>query len=76
MRNVRAVQWSNDILSILLDLCEEKYLAFGHGSFRVKNCEDIWKKLVTHIIAECVRRTQNCDKWNICDKKYFQEKTT
>jgi len=33
---VRAVQWSNDVLSILLDLCEEKYLAFGHGSFRVK----------------------------------------
>jgi hypothetical protein len=30
---VRAVQWSNDVLSTLLDLYEEKYLALGGGSF-------------------------------------------
>ncbi len=27
------VQWSNYVLSILSDLFEEKYLAFGRGSF-------------------------------------------
>jgi len=32
-KDVRATQWSNDALSTLLDLYEEKYLAFGHGSF-------------------------------------------
>ncbi len=32
-RDVRTVQWSNDALSTLLDLYDEKYLAFGHGSF-------------------------------------------
>ncbi len=73
---MRAVQWSNDVLSILLDLCEEKYLAFGHASFRVKDWEDTWKKLVTHILAESVRTTtQCCDKWGKMKKKYFQEKT-
>jgi hypothetical protein len=30
---VKVVQWSNDVLSTLLDLYEEKYLAFGYGSF-------------------------------------------
>ncbi len=70
---MRTVQWSNDVLSILLDLCEEKYLAFGRASFRVKDWEDIWKKLVTHILAESVRTTtQCCDKWVKMKKKYFQ----
>jgi hypothetical protein len=50
---MRAVQWSNDALSTFLDLYEEKYLAFGHGSFRVKDWEDIWKKLVTHCCRKC-----------------------
>jgi hypothetical protein len=52
---VRALQWSNDALSTLLDLYEEKYLAFGRGSFQVKDWEDIWKKLVTYIPTESVR---------------------
>jgi len=30
---VRAIQWSNDALSTLLDGYEEKYLAYGHGFF-------------------------------------------
>jgi hypothetical protein len=32
-RDVRAVQWSNDALSTLLDLYEEKYFAFGPWIF-------------------------------------------
>jgi len=48
-RDVRAIQWSNDVLSTLLDLYEEKYLTFDRGSFRIKDWENIWKKLVTHI---------------------------
>jgi hypothetical protein len=59
-----------------LDLYEEKHLAFGRGSFRVKDREDIQKKLVTHILTESVRTTtQCCDKWDKMKKKYFQEKT-
>jgi hypothetical protein len=53
MRDVRAVQWSNDALSTLLDLYEEKYLTFGSGSFRIKDWENIWKKLVTHSYRKC-----------------------
>jgi hypothetical protein len=75
-RDARAVQWSNDVLSTLLDLYEEKYLAFGYGSFRIKDWEDIWKKLMTNIPTENVRTTsQCCDKWDKMKKKYFQEKT-
>ncbi len=55
---MRAIQWSNDVLSTLLDLYEENYLAFGHGSFQVKDWEDIWKKLVTHIFLQKVRGQQ------------------
>jgi hypothetical protein len=74
---VRAIQWSNDALSTLLDLYEEKYLAFGHGSFRIKDWEDIRKKLMTHILIESARTTTQChDKWDKMKKKYFQEKTT
>ncbi len=74
-RDVRAVQWSNDALSTLLDLYEEKYLAFGHGSFLIKDWEDIQKKLVTHILTENVRTTTQChDKWDKMKKKYFQKK--
>jgi hypothetical protein len=74
---VRAVQWSNDVLSTLLDLYEEKYLTFGRGSFRIKDWEDIQKKLVTHIPTKNVRTTTQCrDKWDKMKKKYFQEKTT
>jgi hypothetical protein len=74
---VRAIQWSNDALTTLLDLYEEKYLAFGRGSFRVKDWEDIWKKLVTHILTKSTRTTTQChDKWDKMKKKYFQEKTT
>jgi hypothetical protein len=77
MRDVRAIQWSNDALSTLLDLYEEKYLAFGHGSFLVKDWEDIQKKLVTHIPTKSARTTTQChDKWDKMKKKYFQEKTT
>ncbi len=72
---MRAVQWSNDALSTLLDLYEEKYLAFGHGSFLIKDWEDIQKKLVTHILTENVRTTTQChDKWDKMKKKYFQKK--
>jgi len=57
---VRAVQWSNDTL---LDLYEEKYLAFGCESFQVKDWEDIWKKLLTHIPTESARTaSQHHDK--------------
>jgi len=73
---VRAVQWSNDVLSTLLDLYEEKYLTFARGSFQVKDWEDIWKKIVTYILTENVRTTTQChDKWDKMKKKYFQEKT-
>jgi hypothetical protein len=72
---VRAVQWSNDALSILLNSYEEKYLAFARGSFQVKYWEDIRKKLVTYILTESVRTTTQChDKWDKMKKKYFQEK--
>jgi hypothetical protein len=72
---VKAIQWSNAVLSTLLDLYEEKYLAFGCGSFRVKDWEDIWKKLVTHILEKfATTTTQCCDKWDKMKKKYFQEK--
>jgi hypothetical protein len=71
---VRAIQWSNDVLSTLLKLYEEKYLAFGHGSFLVKDWEDIHKKLVTHILTESVRTTTQChDKWDKMNKNYFQK---
>ncbi len=50
---MRVVQWSNDALSTLLDLYEEKYLAFGRGFFQVKDWEDIWKKLVTYSYRKC-----------------------
>ncbi len=47
------------------------------GLFESKDWEDIWKKLVTHILAESLRTTtQCCDKWDKMKKKYFQEKTT
>jgi hypothetical protein len=60
-----------------LDLYEEKYLAFGCVSFRIKDWEDIRKKLVTNILAKNARTTiQCCDKWDKMKKKYFQEKTT
>jgi len=73
---VKAVQWSNDALSTLLDLYEEKYLTFGCGSFRGKDWEDVRKKLVIHIPTKNVRTTtQCCDKWDKMKKKYFQEKT-
>jgi hypothetical protein len=73
---VRAVQWSNDALSTLLNLYGEKYLAFGCGSFRVKDWEDIQKNLVTHILTKSARTTTQChDKWEKMKKKYFQEKT-
>ncbi len=57
---MKAIQWSNDVLSTLLDLYEEKYLAFGQGSFRVKDWEYIRKKLVTHILAENAKTTTQC----------------
>ncbi len=47
-RDVRAVQWSNDALSTLLDLYDEKYLAFGHGSFQVKDWEAQQLTVVTN----------------------------
>ncbi len=72
---MKVIQWSNDVLSILLDLYEEKYLAFGYGSFQVKDWEDIWKKLVTHILAKSAKTTTQChDKWDKMKKKYFQGK--
>ncbi len=61
----------------MLDLYEDKYLALGCGSFQIKNREDIWKKLVTHILVESVKTTIQChDKWDKMKKKYFQEKIT
>jgi hypothetical protein len=36
-RDVKAIQRSNDVLLTLLDLYEEKYLTFGHGSFPIKD---------------------------------------
>ncbi len=75
-RDVRTVPWSNDVLSTLLDLYDKKYLAFGHGSFWVKDWKDILKKFVTHILAESARTTtQFRDKGDKMKKKYFQEKT-
>jgi hypothetical protein len=72
---VRAIQWSNDALSTLLDLYEEKYFAFGPwifsnqglGKHSKKACETFLQKLRTTI--------QCCDKWDKMKKKYFQEKT-
>ncbi len=76
-RDVRAIEWSNDALSTLLDLYEEKYLAFGCESCQVKDWEDVRKKLVRHILTKNARTiTQCCDKWDMMKKKYFQEKTT
>ncbi len=51
-KDLRVIQWSNDVLSTLLDLYEEKYLASGCGSFRIKNWKDIWKNLMTHILTK------------------------
>ncbi len=69
------IQWSNDVLSILLDLYEEKYLTFGYGSFRIKDWEDIRKKLMTHIPIKSVKTTtQCCAKWDKMKKTYFQGK--
>jgi hypothetical protein len=74
---VKVVQWLNDTFSTLLDLYEEKYLAFGCVSFQIKDWEDSRKKLVTNILAENARTTiQCCDKFDKMKKKYFQEKTT
>jgi hypothetical protein len=71
---VRAVKWSNDALLTLLDLYVKKYLAFGHGSFQIKDWEDIQKKLVTHIPTKRVRTaTQCCDKWNKMKKYIFKK---
>ncbi len=73
---MRTIQWSNDALSTLLDLYDEKYLAFGHGSFLIKDWKNIQKKLVTHILAESARTTTQCrDKWDKMKNIYFQEKT-
>jgi hypothetical protein len=41
--------------------------------FRIKDWEDIRKKLVTHILTKNAT-TQCCDKWDKMKKKYFQEK--
>ncbi len=74
-RDVGVIQWSNDVLSILLDLYEEKYLTFGYGSFRIKDWEDIRKKLMTHIPIKSVKTTtQCCAKWDKMKKTYFQGK--
>ncbi len=71
---MRIVPWSNDVLSTLLDLYDEKYFAFGRESSRVKDWEDIQKKLVTHILVESARIATQCrDKQDKMKKKYFQE---
>ncbi len=57
---MRIVPWSNDVLSTLLDLYDEKYFAFGRESSRVKDWEDIQKKLVTHILVESARIATQC----------------
>jgi len=71
---VRAIQWSNDALSTLFDLYEEKYLAFGRGSFRGKNWEDIQKKLVTHSYKRC--EDNNSMSWQMGqdEKEIFSRK--
>jgi hypothetical protein len=74
---MKAIQWSNDVLSTLLDLYQEKYLTFGHGSFQIKDWENIQKKFVTHVLAKSAKIATQCrDKWDKMKKKYFQEKIT
>jgi len=59
-----------------LGLYDEKYLAFGHASFLIKDWKNIQKRLVTHILAESARMTTQCrDKWDKMKNIYFQEKT-
>jgi hypothetical protein len=59
-------------LPTLLDLYEEKYLAFGRGSFPIKDWGDIKKSLC---LTESARTTIQChDKWDKMKKKYFQKK--
>jgi hypothetical protein len=69
-RDVRTEQWSNDALSTLLDLYEEKYLTFGHGSFWIK---DWWrhseKACDTYSCRKCKIAIQCRDKWDKMKKK-------
>jgi hypothetical protein len=58
-------------------ICRRKNIWHLAVSFRIKDREDICKKVVTNILVENVRTTiQCCDKWDKMKKKYFQEKTT
>ncbi len=50
---MRVIQWSNDVLSTLFDLYEEKYLAFAMGLFKSRIGKTFGKAYDTYSCKKC-----------------------